>query len=185
MALNSAAVRVGITGEMFVAPVGSTAPTDSTTALDGAFVGLGYVSEDGITESYDDTVEDIRAWQLGQIVRTITSESKATLELTLIETKAAVLELFHKGSTVETSGTEWRLDVKAPSPDPRAFVLNVIDGSNHLRLWVPRGEVEQRGAIQYANNSAEGYEVTITCYPNADQTVLTKFSDDPNFGATS
>lgn len=183
MSLLSAAVRVGITGELSVAPVGSTAPTSSTSSLDAAFVGLGYVSEDGVTESYDDTVEDIIAWQNATVVRSTTTESKATLQMTLIETKGNVLELFHKGSAVEVvSSGQWKMDVLAPTPDPRAFVLDVIDGSKHLRIYVANGEVTERGEIVYANGEAIGYDITIVCYPDSDSVVLTKFSDDANFG---
>ena len=183
MTLNAGAVRVGITGELYVAPVGTTAPTNSTAPLDPAFVGLGYVSEDGVTETYEDTIEDIIAWQNATVVRSVTTESKATLQLTLIETKGKVLELYHKGSTVEAVGAgEWKIDVKAPGADERAFVLDVIDGSKHIRFYVPRGEVSERGEITYANGEPIGYQITITCYPDSNNVVLTKFSDDANWG---
>ncbi len=35
------------TGAIFVAPIGTTAPTDAKTALNEAFKCVGYVSEDG------------------------------------------------------------------------------------------------------------------------------------------
>jgi hypothetical protein len=183
MSLLAANVRVGITGELNVAPVGTTAPTTSISALNSAFVGLGYVSEDGVTESYDDTIEDIIAWQNATVVRSTTTESKATLQLTLIETKGEVLELFHKGSTVDiVSAGEWKIDVVAPTADPRAFVLDVLDGSKHIRIYVANGEVTERGEIVYANGEAVGYEITITCYPDSNNVVLTKFSDDAAWG---
>lgn len=37
-------------GYIWVAPLGTAAPSDATTELDAAFVGLGYLSEDGLTE---------------------------------------------------------------------------------------------------------------------------------------
>ena len=177
----SAAVRVGyrgVVGRRSRHP----APVLDVLAQRG-FVGLGYVSEDGVTESYDDTIEDIIAWQNATVVRSTTTESKATLQMTLIETKGEVLELFHKGSAVEVvSAGQWKIDVLAPSPDPRAFVLDVIDGSKHLRIYVANGEVTERGEIVYANGEAVGYDITITCYPDSDSVVLTKFSDDADFG---
>jgi hypothetical protein len=183
MSLNAAAVRIGITGELYAAAVGTAAPTSSTSPLNAGFTGMGYVSEDGVTETYDDTVEDIVAWQNATVVRSVTTESKATLQLTLIETKGKVLELYHKGSTVEAVGAgEWKIDVKAPGADERAFVLDVIDGSKHIRFYVPRGEVSERGEITYANGEPIGYQITITCYPDSNNVVLTKFSDDANWG---
>ena len=37
-------------GYIWVAPLGTAIPTDATSELDTAFVGLGYLSEDGLTE---------------------------------------------------------------------------------------------------------------------------------------
>ena len=62
---NSANVNAGkpaATGAIFVAPLGTTLPTDATTAKNGAFVELGYVSEDGVTNSNSTNSADIKAW---------------------------------------------------------------------------------------------------------------------------
>jgi len=183
MALLASAVRVGITGEGYAAAVGTAAPTTSVSALDVLFIGMGYVSEEGITESYDDTIEDIIAWQNATIVRAVTTASKATLSLTLIESKGATAKLYHKGSTVAVvSAGQWKMDVVAPTADPRAFVFDVIDGVKHLRIYVANGEVTERGEITYANGEPIGFQVTITCYPNASNVILTKFTDDTNWG---
>jgi len=183
MALNSAAVRIGITGELYAAAVGTAAPTTSVVALNVLFLGMGYVSEDGVTETYDDTVEDVVAWQNATVVRSSTTASKATLSMTLIETKGKVLELYHKNSAVAVvSAGQWKIDVKAPGSDERAFVLDVIDGTKHIRFSIPRGEVSERGEIVYANGEPIGYEITLTCYPDSNNVVLTKFSDDANWG---
>ena len=183
MTLNAANVRIGITGELYSAPTGTTRPTTSISALNAAYVGLGYVSEDGVTEEPDDNVERIVAWQGATVVRTNHTESSATLQCTLIETKGKVLELYHKGSTVAAvSSGQWKIDVKAPTTDRRQFVLDVIDGSKHIRFDVPDGEVTERGAIVYANGEAVGYEVTITTYPDANNVLYTKYSDDANWG---
>lgn len=183
MSLLAAAVRVGITGELYSAATTTAAPTTSVSALNAAFIGLGYVGEDGVEEAYDDTVEEIVAWQGARVVRANTTSSKATLKLKLIETKGATLGLFHKGSTVAVvSAGQWKLDVVNPTPDPRSFVLDVLDGTKHIRIYVANGEVTERGAIVYANGEPIGFEVTITCYSDANGVVLTKFSDDTNWG---
>lgn len=183
MALNSGAVRVGVTGELYAAPKPTTRPTSSASALNAAYVGMGYVSEDGVTEEPDDSLERIVAWQGAVVVRSNHTESTATLSCTLIETKGAVLELYHKGSTVEVVGAgEWKIDVKAPTEDRRQYVLDVIDGAKHIRFDAGDGEVIERGGIVYANGEPVGYEVSIICYPDANGVLYTKYSDDANWG---
>lgn len=183
MSLLAEAVRVGITGELFSALTGSTRPADSTTPLDAAYVGLGYVSEDGVTETHEDTIEDIIAWQNATVVRSVRTESIMRLGLTLIETKGEVLELYHPGSQIEVVGAgQWKLEVPTPTTDRRQFVLDVIDGTKHLRIDAANGEVTERGEITYANGEPIGYEITITCYPDPSGILAVKYSDDPNFG---
>lgn len=183
MSLNADAVSVGISGELFEAATGSTRPTDSSSALDAAYTGLGYVSEDGVTEAHEDTVQNIVAWQNATVVRAARAESVMTLAMTLIETKGKVLELFHPGSTVEAVGAgEWKLEVPTPSSDRRQFVLNVVDGDTVTRIDVGSGEVTSRGEITYANGSAIGYQITITCYPDSNGLLAIKYSNSTNFG---
>lgn len=180
---NSAAVRLGKTGQLSVADIGSTRPTDSTTVLDAAYVGLGYVSEDGVTVTPDETTERIVAWQNAAIVRTTTTEATVTVQLTLIETRGKVKELYHKGSTVDVvSAGEWKIEVKPPTEDRRQFVLDVSDGSKNYRLDIGNGEVSDRGDITYASGDEIGYDITITCYPDDDGNLYVEYSNDTNWG---
>lgn len=179
MTLDATEVRVAITGEVYKAPLGSTAPTDATTALAAAFVGLGYVSEDGITESWDDSVDNIVAWQNATTVRSATTESTLTIACMLIQTNAAVLEAFHRGSQVtEPVASEYQIDVKPITADPSAWVLDVVDGAKLIRIYVGNGEITERGEVVYANGQPIGYPITITAYPDANGNLMQKFSND-------
>lgn len=179
MTLNSANVRVAITGELYSAVDGTARPTTAVSALNAAYVGQGYVSEEGVTEAPEETIERIPAWQGGAIVRSVTTEATVTLQMTLIETKASVLELYHKGSTVEEVSTgQYKIDVRIPTEVRQQFVLDVIDGTKHIRFDVADGEVTERGEVSYVSSDAIGYPITITCYPDADGVLYTKFSDD-------
>lgn len=183
MTLLASNVRVGITGELSGAPIGTARPANSTAALNAAYVGYGYISEDGVTEAPDETVERIVAWQGATIVRSVTTEATTTLQLTLIETKGEVLELYHKGSTVAVvAAGQWKIDVKAPAEDRRQFVLDVIDGTRHLRFDIGDGEVTERGEITYATGEPIGYSITITCYPDSAGVLYTKYSNDAAWG---
>lgn len=185
MTLNSANVRVGVTGELYAAVTGTTRPANSTESLNAAYVGMGYVSEEGVTEALDESVERIVAWQGATVVRSTTTEATATLAMTLIETKAAVLELFHRGSAVtDLGGGQFKIDVKVPAEDRQQFVLDVLDGTKHIRFDIADGEVTERGEIVYANGEPIGYPVTITCYPNSSGVLYTKFSDDTAWDPT-
>ena len=86
MALDATQVRVGVTGAVYVAPTGTTLPTDATTSLAVAFDDVGYISEDGVTETQDTDTNDIVAWQNGAVVRKIQTSHDLTYSFAMLET---------------------------------------------------------------------------------------------------
>ena len=60
--LNAANVSVGkpmVIGGLYAAPTSTPTPSDATSALNEAFVNLGYLSDDGITNTVESDSEDI------------------------------------------------------------------------------------------------------------------------------
>lgn len=163
MATDSSNVRVAVTGEVSVAPTGTTAPADVSTALAVGFVGLGYVGEDGITESRERSTTDIKAWQNADTVRTVVTDANLSYTFKLIETTEASLELFY-GATV---ASEKLVVTPATTGGRKSFVFDIEDGTDLLRIYVPEGEVAEVGDVVYASGEAIGYEVTVRAYPNA------------------
>ena len=171
MALDSDNVRVAVSGAVYVAPTGTSAPTTSSSALDAAFVDLGYVSADGISESIDRSTTQIRAWQNGSLVREVTAEGTYSVSMTFIETNEAVLELYY--GTANASG---QFDIDPTSTGGRkSFVLDIVDGSNVERIYIPAGEITALGERTLASGEAVGYDVTITAYADTDSTAVTKW----------
>src|SRR5690606_2517875 len=141
-------VRVAITGGVYRAPLGTTLPTDADGALNAAFVNLGYIGEDGVTEAHEDSVENIVAWQNAQVVRAARTESLATISFMMIESNVNTLETFHPGSVMtEPSPGTFKLEVKPPTAGAQAWVLDVIDGDVHQRIAIGNGEVTERGEV--------------------------------------
>lgn len=165
MALNSANVRVAVTGVVAVAPTGSAAPTNGSTALDAAFVDLGYVSEDGVTETRDRSTNTLRGWQNADILREVVTEASLTYAFTMVETKKETVELFY-GNTV-TAATGGIPIVPAKGAGRRAFVVDVVDGDEFIRAYIPEGEVTEVGDQVYQSGEPIGYEVTLTAYPTS------------------
>lgn len=183
---DSENVLVALTGGIVTAPTGSTAPTDADTAWAGAYVDLGYISEDGITESPSDDTTEIKVWQGGAVVRRLITGSSTTYQFMMVETTAAGLELYHKGSVVTGGGGgEGSIEVKSPTTDRRSFGIDVIDGDRLVRLYIPDGEVTERGDVVYKNDEPIGYEVTVTAYPGDDDVHTIKFFSDLPDGSGS
>lgn len=185
MALNADNVRVGLNGNIYLAPKGTTAPTDLDTAWGAGWADLGYLSDDGVSMEYSTDTTDINAWQSLSPIRKVLTGVDMTLGFTAIELKTATVKLYFPSSTMtDVSGTVHKLDIPAaPSPDERAIGLEWIDGSVKNRLIIPRGEVTDRGAITIGRSDAVGLEMTISAYATSAPEIASWLSNDPAWSA--
>jgi hypothetical protein len=164
MATNSANVRVAVTGEVMVGATTAAAPTGTGGTTTG-FTGLGYISDAGITESRGRSTNDIKAWQGGATVRTVVTDGTLTYNFTLIETNKDTVELFY-GATATQTVTEGNVTViPTATGGTKSFILDVVDGAELIRVYIPSGEVTEVGDRVYSNGEPIGYDVTVTAYP--------------------
>jgi hypothetical protein len=164
MALTAGNVRVAISGEAYVGPLGTALPTDTSTALNAAFKAMGYISEDGIVEENERDIEDIVAWQNAATVRSRVTSAKESFTFTLIETKKDVID-FAFGTTVTASAPHGTYTITPGSTGGiKAFVFEIIDGVNIKRIAIAQAELTERGEITYASGDAIGYECTVVAY---------------------
>jgi hypothetical protein len=59
--------------------------------------------------------------------------------------------------------------------DIRAFCFDLIQGTNHLRFYVPQGEVTAVGNPVYKTDDMVQYKVTITAYPNSSGVAVKRY----------
>jgi hypothetical protein len=181
--MDTNAVAVAPTGKIYRAPLGSTVPVTPTEEWTADWAELGWIGEDGFEEDPNDDTKEIKAWQHGTTVRRLITGSTHNFKFKAIESNAVTLELYHKGSTIETADGVHTLKVMTPSPERWMFGFDVIDGDNHLRIIIEDGEVAERSAIAYKNDEAIGYEFTVTAYAIEDEDGNTytaiKLSDAP------
>lgn len=160
MALTAENVKVGTTGAIYVGPTSATAPASAVATLTG-FTDLGYVSADGVTETRDRSTNQIRAWQNSDLVREVVTEATATFTATLLETSAATLAAYYGG----TVGVDGSIEINPASTGGRkSFVIDLVDGADAIRTYIPAGEILSVGEQVYQNGEAVGYEITITAY---------------------
>lgn len=159
--LDSSNVRVAVTGAVYAGPTTTTEPTDAEAIVTG-FDNLGYVGEDGVTETRDRSSNQIRGWQHGATVREVVTEGTFTLNFVLLETKLENIELYYGGTVDPADGS---IIVNATATGGRkSFIVDVIDDADFIRTYVKEGEVTEVGDQVYANGEPIGYEVTVTGY---------------------
>lgn len=158
-----------VSGAIFRAPLNTTLPTDSNTALDAAFVQLGYVSEDGLTNTNSPESDKIKAWG-GDTVLVVQTEKADTFQLTLIESlNADVLKAVY-GSTNVTGTLATGLSIEANSEEAEeaSWVIDMILRNGVAkRIVIPDAQISEVGDIVYKDDEAIGYEITIDAMPDA------------------
>lgn len=178
MAGDIANPRIWLNADVYVAPTGTTGPTDTTTALNVAFEPLGLLGEDGMTESRDEDVTDHYAYG-GILVRTTRSKHKRTVKVTALEDNPIVFDLKNPGSGTATAGGVTTRTVKVPTTNPKAFVLQLVDGDITKRRYIPTGEVVEVGDEAISDDEMAMVELTINVYPDASGVLYYEITDDP------
>lgn len=157
---------------VFVAPLGTALPTDATTALADEFIDLGWVSEDGVTNSIKRDTTKHYAWG-GDVVRVTQDRYTETIRLALLETNEAVLKVVYGDDAVTTTGTAPNTTVSAVSHSSlqlgrQVFVIDYIDGDKIGRIVIKEGQVTEIGDIKYVHKDLTMYDLTVDCYRPED-----------------
>lgn len=155
-------VVVGQTGGIFYAPLGTALPVSADDALNVAFKEVGYITEPGVTQSEGQSQTKIKAWQNADVVRIIQTEHSLTYKFAMQETNPNSLGLFY-GSDYASG----QVSIKAGAADHHAIVIEIYDGSYHIRIAIADGQITERGEIVYVNGSEVAYPVTLECFPDA------------------
>lgn len=155
-------------GVVYVAPYGTTLPTNHDASLDAAFKSLGEVSEDGLTHAFTVGAETLRNWE-GNIVKTLKSTIDVTFALTFLEDTDRVIELFY-GAELSVAGGLSEINLDRPEDIEYAMVIAVTDGTNEQRYVLPRVEVMERGD-KTINPTSVGWNMTFAAlYDPTEQT---------------
>jgi len=166
--------------DVYVGDVGSTGPTDLSTALDAAFTAIGLLDGDeGFTEGRDEDRADHYAWG-GILIKTTRAHHKRTIRFVALEDNAETFGLLNPGSTTTTlTGTDTRV-VKSPVSDPRAWVFQLKEGGSVLkRRHVPSAEVTDVADIVDSEGNVVAYDMTLSVYPASDGTLWTDIVPTP------
>lgn len=158
------------TGAAYIAPIGTTVPTTAWETLDAAFVGLGYVSEDGLVNGTESDTNDVNAWG-GDLVLSSHSTFKEMFTLNLLETNAEALKLYYGEDNVDVEG-DGSITVRQTSAVLPHHVIvfdMVLTGGRIKRVVIADGQIADRsGEITYVDGEAITYPVVLLAYPDAN-----------------
>ena len=175
------------TGVVFVAPVGTAGPTTATSALNAAFVDLGYTGTDGFNEKNDRKIDLKRSFG-GAVVKVLQTDYSASLEFTFMESlNANVLKAVFGASNVQitpatsSTGTLIQVNKNRRKLSPQAWVIDTWDdelGSKY-RNYAPNAQVTTVADIKVVHTDVIEYKITLECleYQGMDN-IITLIDDN-------
>lgn len=177
--------RIWEGADVYVADVGTSAPTGVEDSWPAGWDALGLLSEDGATMGREQEVKDHYAWG-GILVRTSKKKHKRTIKVTALEDNATLFDLVNPGSDVATVGDVTTRTVNVPSgQDIRAFGLQIADGDIITRIIIPRGEVVEVADVTVGPEEMAAKELTINIFADDDSKWYDEITNDPQAIATS
>lgn len=156
-----------IGGAIYRAPLGTTLPATASAELDPAFVNLGYISEDGLTNTNTASSENIKAWG-GDTVLQPQTEKPDNFAATFIEAlnKDVLAAAYGDDNVSGTLATGITVRANAKEIPACSWVADMIlNGDVAKRVVIANGQVTEVGDITYKDDTAIGYPLTITAYP--------------------
>lgn len=162
---NVLALSPKASGGVLAAPLGTDVPTGLTVELDPAFVSLGYVSEDGVTETVSRDVEKIKAWG-NQTVKILTTDHEATWALSLLEVaNLDALRSVYGSDAVDKDDSTGEVTVKIAATElpEQTIVFDMYDKGTDVaeRIVIPRARVTEIGDVVYTHGDISRFEITL------------------------
>ena len=157
--------KPNIAGAIYNAPTTTNLPVDAKSKLNENFKELGFVSEDGLTNSNSTDGDSVKAWGGSQVLQTQTSKED-TFTFTLIEaTNIDVLKTVFGDKNVSGElATGISITVNSKEPEEQAWVIDMILRNNTLkRIVIPLGKISEVGDVVYNDSDPVGYEITLKC----------------------
>lgn len=164
-------VRLAPNGAIYVAPVGSTGPTDVTSSLNSSWTHLGYADEDGVSLTPTVDLNEIPAWQSAVPVKRGLNSVGLEVSFNILQTNKESTALFFAGATW-SNGPSGIATLTIPSNPSiasleSAMVVEWTDDEGDIqRLYIARGIVGDRQPIQLTRADAVKYGVSYMALDN-------------------
>ena len=174
------------TGSCLVAPLGTTLPTSASDALDEDFVDLGYVGEDGFTETMERNTEEKKAFG-GDTVKVLQTEYNHSFQFVLLESlNADVLKAVYGADNVTvtpangTHGVQVAIKKNAKKLPHMSWVIDTTDSElgGRYRNVIPDGQITEVSDVTIVHSDTISYEITVKCFKNSAGDYVYTYTDD-------
>lgn len=180
MSADSAKILAGVgpSSLAFFAAADTAGPTDATTTIPTAFKDAGWCDQNGLVANVNTSSNTVKGFGSTQALRVLISEESNSFDLTFLETNPVSIAVYNRqaiGSIVPDATGAFPQTLGPASVQTYAAVFDIIDGSNHIRVYCPRLQVSSKKGRTIAAGKEISYGVTLTALPDATGTAVHEF----------
>lgn len=165
---NVTAAKANVAGAVFSAVFGTSLPVTPNESLASAFKDLGFVSQDGVTNSTNIESTTVKEWG-GNTVLTIQTSKDDQFKLKLLETKnvEALKEVFGQNNVSVAGNGLITIVANASEQAYRSYVIDMSLSDGGLkRIVLPKAKVSSIGDITYTASDAANFDLTFDTAPD-------------------
>jgi hypothetical protein len=164
-------IKIAATGAIWYAPTGTTLPTDSTTALNAAFINVGFV-KDGVEVAQDMKTKEVSAWQNLDNVRLIVTQVSRSAKFSAIESSKTAVQMAWGNSTVTVATTPAYSMAITPTNASKEFIMvfDWSDGTTTQRIVFKRAVLKTLPSIKFSRMDEINYDLEVLALAPTDGT---------------
>lgn len=182
--LEISASVAAVTGLVRFGPTGTALPTDSTTALNAAYVNLGYVNEDGVQPAREISTESVLDSNGAELLKLQTEFSKAyTATLLQVRNADLVKAIYGTANVTVTAGSPTlgrRLAIldKGLLSTPGILIIDSLYGLGKHRRVMPIAQITAVEEGPLVGRAVRSYGVTFSASPDSSGNYEYIYDDD-------
>ena len=177
--MDASQVTVGsasVTGAIFVAPQGTTLPTDATTALGEAFVLLGFTSDAGVQISEESDSESIRAWEGRTEVYNVRTEYTESVSFMPIQCNADVAKLTWGDDKVTVSNGNITARHHGGTIEPKCIVIETTPREGIIKRYCGAFQLVERGEQTMDGTQVDGRQLTFNALSESNGLTMYEYT---------
>lgn len=183
--MDASQVTVGSaksTGAIFVAPKGTSLPTDATTALGSAFSLLGFTSDAGVQISESSSSDSIRAWEGRLEVYNVRTEYTESVSFMPIQCNAEVAKLTWGDDKVVVDSQTGAITANhhGGTLEPVVIAIETTPREGIVKRYVGTFQLSERGEQTLDGTQVDGRQLTFNAIGDSNgitMVEMTAFTD--------
>lgn len=179
--MDASQVTVGAakaTGAIWVAPKGTTLPTDASTALGGTWKLLGFTSDAGVQISESSSSDQIRAWEGRSVVYNVQTEYTENVSFMPIQCNADVAKLIWGDEWVVVDGDTGAIHTKhhGGTLDPVEIVIETTPRTGIVKRYTGEGQLTERGEQTMDGTQVDGRQLTFAMIADTNGVTMHEYT---------